>query len=406
MLLNECGARMAPKLVRLYDSQNFYAHSGKGKMCARTDLADAVVDLLDTALTAREKELVSDILIAFMRKAEDDLRAALAQRLSLLDHVPLRVILHLANDRISVARSVLEKSSVLSDMDLIYIIKSQGSGHWEAIARRKSMGADLIDCLAVTRDVGTACVLAANQNIVLTGKAMETLCGLSQESGALAAFMAERSELPRSLAVTLYTYVGQALRDRIVARYALNPETLAQIDEVLEEVAEGQGASAARKKGWEPTQAMMTAAVRMAGQGTLTPSSMIETLKRGQISSFIAQFAAFAEVHPRVIEAILRQSNGARLAVLCRALAMDKSCFTMIYLLTQRLRCPSGVATQKDLARALVAFDRAQGTDKGAYLGLCRFSQAAFLRAADRAETPGKSLPSIHSRKAPPADET
>lgn len=404
MFLNVCAARVAPKLVRLYDSQQFYEHAGPSKILARKDLADAVVDLLSAKISERESELVADILTGLIRQAEDDLKKALSQRLATLDHVPLRVVLHLANDTAPIAAPLLEHSPVLSDMDLIYIVKSHSAAHWQAIARRSAIGAQLIDVLADTNDLGTARALAENRKVVLTGHALGVLGALAESEESLAGPLLQRPEMPKDLAMRLYRHVGAALRENIVARFAPDARTLAQIDDVLNEFT-GQGAGKGLST-WAPTQAMIEAADNIAQKGKLSAATMTQTLQRGQISSFIAQISALSSVHPRVIEAILHQSSGARLAELCRALEIGKADFTMMFLLTHRMRSAHGVMTQKDLARALAAYEGATGLDMQRYLEACRKDQAAFREEAASAATPGKSLPSIHSRKAPPAVET
>lgn len=367
MVVSDAAERIAPKLVRLYDRHQFYGFSGGEKVSARRELADAVADLLGADLSLRESELVSDILVGLLRQAEEDLKQALSQRLSALEHVPLRVILFLANEPISVAAPVLQNSSVLGDVDLLYLVTSHGAEYWQAIARRKKMGARLIDALAETRDMGTAQVLAENQGVILTGRAMEIMEGLSRTSEILAASLLARAELPCEIATKIYAHVGSVLREKIVSRYGLNPETLRHVDDVLDEFSGKNTGS-----GWMPTALMISAAQERARKGGMDLSFMIEGLRRGQISSFIAQLSVYSGVHPRVIDAILHQPNGMRLAGLCRALDVDKSDFTTIFLLTQRMRSQDGIVTQKELARALLAFERNRDLDRDKYLEACR----------------------------------
>ncbi len=367
MVVSDAAERIAPKLVRLYDRHQFYDFSGGEKVLARRELADAVADLLGEDLSLRESELVSDILVGLIRQAEEDLKKALSQRLSALEHAPLRVVLFLANEPISVAAPVLQNSPVLGDVDLLYLVTSHGAEYWQAIARRKKMGARLIDALAETLDMGTVQALAENHGIILTGRAMEIMGGLSEKSESLATSLLARTELPREIATKIYAHVGAVLRERIVSRYGLNPETLLHVDDTLGEFS-GKNA----RSGWMPTALMISAAQERAQKGGLDLPFMMEGLRRGQISSFIAQISAYSGVHPQAIDAILHQPNGARLAGLCRSLDIGKSDFTAIFLLTQRMRSQDGIVTQKELARALLAFERSRDLDKNKYLEACR----------------------------------
>ncbi|MDB5490479.1 MAG: hypothetical protein JWO78_328, partial [Micavibrio sp.] len=124
---------MAPILVRLYESQKLYSLASDETPAARAELTGAIAALLEKDLPVGERELVSDLLINLMRQAEKDLREALSERLSTMEHAPLRIVLHMANDEISIARPVLRHSPVLSDLDLMYIIKSKDASYWQEI---------------------------------------------------------------------------------------------------------------------------------------------------------------------------------------------------------------------------------------------------------------------------------
>lgn len=356
---------MAPKLVKLYDTHQFYDISGGKRAVAREELADAVVDLLRSEISPREGELVADILIGLIRQAETDLKKALSQRLSSLDRVPLRVVLHLANEPIEIAQPVLEHSPILSDMDLIYLVNAQGPQHWQAIARRSRIGAALIDVLADTCDPVTGRNLVENKEIKLTPHAFGVLGTLSEKSHGLAEPLLARDDLPQEIAMRLYRNVGAALRTQIVSRFKLDPETLGQIDDVLREFS-------GKHSAFTPTGDMIAAAESAKRKGVLTIPAILETIGRGQIASFIAQISVFGEISPRATESILHRSGGTHLAGLCRALGIDKADFTRIFLMTQRLRDPSGIATQKSLSRALSAYDRSRGMDTEKFLAACR----------------------------------
>ena len=111
---------------------------------SREALACAVSSVLDKELTARESELVADVLIALLKQAAKDVRHAMAERLAIMDDVPLRLVLHLANDEIDIAKPILNKSSVLGDFDLLYIIKSKPAEYWREIAMREYLSGQVM----------------------------------------------------------------------------------------------------------------------------------------------------------------------------------------------------------------------------------------------------------------------
>lgn len=117
---------IASLLVNLYDSNRLVNVGRDDRPEARAELSGVMADLLSKPLPGHEQEVIADVLIALMRQAENDVRALLAERLARLGNAPLRLILHMVNDDIRIAAPILSQSPVLSDLDLVYIIKSQG----------------------------------------------------------------------------------------------------------------------------------------------------------------------------------------------------------------------------------------------------------------------------------------
>ena len=235
---------VTPILVRLYDSHKLYGLAKDKNPHARVELTSAVTELLEMKLSPRESELVADVLIGLIRQAEQDLKEAIAERLSIVDTVPLRLALQLANDKIDVARPMLKNSAVLGDLDLIYIIKSKSTGYWQAIAERKQMNEQVMNVLVDTGDIDTGIKLAQNKNITLSDYALGVLCDMARGSDALAQPLLRREEVDATLAAALYDYVGEELKTYITQTY---PTHSAQMNEVVDEVVLDLSAQAIRK---------------------------------------------------------------------------------------------------------------------------------------------------------------
>ena len=204
---------VAPLLVRLYDTHNLYSLAGdKDSKEARAELTTVMADLLSINLSQRESELITDVMLALIKQAEADLKAALAERLSIMDHVPLRVILGLANDEITVAEPILRKSPLLHDMDLLYILQAKGVEHGRVIACREGLSATIIDMLADTHDFQIAVNLSGNNGITLTEHAYRIFADMARESEMLARPLLSREDLPQEIAGRLYQFVGDELK--------------------------------------------------------------------------------------------------------------------------------------------------------------------------------------------------
>lgn len=343
-------SEVTPLLVKLYDQQRQHAKGGRKKPSSCGELAAGVVELLRMELTPREHELVSDILIGFIRQAEKDLKLAVSERIAVMEGVPLRLALQIANEEIDVARPMLSQSSVLSDVDLVYIIKSKGSEYWQAIATRKELSDQVMETLADTKDIDTAITLAENENIKLTDHTLGVLSDLAQGQDRLAQPLLRRDEVTQEMAKALYEYVGEALKASILEQYPVLSEELANVvDDVVMELSEASNPD----HEFLPSESQIDAAKRHAERGTLSMPMMIDTLKRGQHAMFVAQLGVYSGLNPKVVFEVLGQKSGQGLAIIAKALDMLKPDFVSIYLLTSRFRGVQKVADIKDINRAV-----------------------------------------------------
>ena len=363
------GSEVEPLLVQLYDSHRLYQLAQEKKPEARAELSQSVVGLLGANLRPNEQELVADILISLMRQAERDLRQAIAERLSIMDNVPLRLVLHMAQDEIFVAESVLKTSPVLNDLDLLYIIQSKTAEYWRAIARREYINEPVIDTLADTRDVETACHLAENKKIALTSYAVNILSDLAKDHKALAKPLASRADIPEFVARRLYEVVGEEIKAGIQnvlqSQQPVNdtPRTeqkrhsaeemaiLSSVKDILQEFSQTPASP------FYPSNAMLKAARLFKDKGQLTPELMQSTLKRGQVQSFVAQYAVLTGLMVPTALNILSQLNGQALAATLKSFEFDREEFVSIYLMTQKMRVDDGALRKHEFYDAINYFE-------------------------------------------------
>ncbi|MGH1398975.1 MAG: DUF2336 domain-containing protein [Alphaproteobacteria bacterium] len=347
--------QMTPLLVKLYDSQKLHGLAKDKQPLARAELTSAVCQLLEMELSPRESELIADVMVQLMRQAEIDLRQALAEKLSTLDNVPLRLILQLANDDISVAGSILSKSMILSDLDLIYIIKAKGADYWQSIAKRPQMSDQIINILVDTGEEGTLGTLIKNKNIRLTDYAVDVCANKACENEALAKPLLQRPEITPDIAKRLYQHVGEALKQFINDNHDVEIGSVADlIDDVIEEFV-GEEDS---EDGLMPTQTMLKDAQRYKEKGLLTFKLMLGTLRRGQFPAFIAQFSKFTGMPAEIVRDVLIQDNGQGLAIACKAYGIAQSDFVSIFLLTNNIRESEKMVDMKGMSKAISYYTR------------------------------------------------
>lgn len=352
--------QMTPLLVKLYDSQKLNTLAKDKQPLARAELTSAVCELLEVNLSPQETELIADVMISIMRQAEIDLRQALAEKLSIMDNVPLRLVLQMANDDISVAGSILSKSVMLSDLDLIYIIKSKGAEYWQSIAKREKMSDQIMNILVDTSEEGTVEALIKNTSIRLTDYAIDVTTNMACESERLAKPLLQREEITPDIAKRLYRNVGAALKEYINENYkdAANDSVVDSVDDVIDELCASADAQETMESGLKPGSAAIKDADRYKEKGLLTTKLMLGTLRRGNYQGFVAQFSRFTSMGIQTVEEILTQSSGQGLAVACRAFDIDKSDFISIFLLSNQIRNEGKMMDLKDMDKAVNYFMR------------------------------------------------
>jgi uncharacterized protein (DUF2336 family) len=343
-----------PLLVKLYEGHKIYALAADKSAASRAELTNIVAQILDLKLTFKEEELLSDILISLMKQAELDLRKALSERMSTMTHLPLRLALSIANDEIDVAAAMLRLSPVLTDMDLIYIIKSQGRAYWHAIAERAELSCDLADALVDTNDDVTAIKLASHKRADLSAHAVKVLVNMAKTHTDIATPLLARGELPIAFVQELYAVVSAEIQSQIRIMYgsAVANDLAEVFSNLFNELSDQPHQSE-----YYPTQTMLQAAEYYAQTGMLTLQLVMDTLKRGQINSFIALFARYSDISASRVHQMLMQSCPKGIVIACRAFGVQKSDFTNIFLLTHRMRNEGRMLDYADLAKALSYFD-------------------------------------------------
>ena len=343
--------QVAPLLVRLYDTHNLYAlaeDNASGDACA--ELTTIMVDLLNIRLSPKESELITDVLLALMKKAEADLKMALSERLSAMEHVPLRIILSLANDDVKIADPVLRKSPVLQDMDLMYILQAQGVGHGRSIALRGGLSAAIIDMLVDMHDRQISFNLSGNENICLTAHAFDEISDMAVKDRDMAQLLLMREDLPQDIAGKMYEFVSAELKNTLRARFGIGAEpAIAVLEDIALEI---------RNPDRGPADELVAFAQNQMRRGELHVSTMIATLRRGQHATFLAQFSVYCGLPSTTVKAMVRQESGRGLAIACKAMDVTKADFVSLYLLTERFRSNvKRMVNHAELTRVMTMYD-------------------------------------------------
>ena len=156
-------------------------------------------------LSDKEREMAQDIFRIMVKDAEVRVREALAQNLKENPNVPHDVAVSLARDVDSVSLPVLQFSEVLSDEDLIEIVRSQGPSKQVAIAQREKVSQIVSSALVNTENADVVSSLVSNNGAEISTGDLEKVVENFAENEAIRDAMVFRPKLPVTVAERLLT---------------------------------------------------------------------------------------------------------------------------------------------------------------------------------------------------------
>lgn len=322
----------------------------------RTRLATAVGDLYveaDDELTDRERALMTDILDQLIQDVEMSVRRALANRFAKLPNAPRELILKLANEDISIAQPILIESGVLRDAELIDIIHHRTLQHQLAIAMRHGLSEIVSDALVETGSRDVIKTLLENSGARISRATMEYLVDQSRSVNEFQEPLVRRRDLPPELAKKMAYWVSAALRQHILEHYDIDE---LELEDAIDETVSETVASIDRQA--EETKPADKVADLVAREARITPQTIIDTLRRGEIALFEAFMGRWLEVGPEMVRRIVYEPGGEGLAVGCRSLDIPKSDFASIFLLSRKARPGDKTVDPGELQKVLSFYDR------------------------------------------------
>lgn len=273
---------------------------------------------------AAETALYGDVLAHLSTEMETTVRAELSARFAPLAHAPGALVRRLALDpEAAVAEAVLAASPVLTDADLLKVVRLQGQDHLRAVSRRPQVSEQVADVIVERGDDETLGVLLANDGAQLSRQASETAVQRAQSNPALHEVTVNRRGLPPDLLNEMYFAVEARLRRRILDQNA-------RLDPALLESALAAGrVRLASQDGVLPADYARSLAyveeLRAAGQ--LTPHQLARFLRSGSRTSFLIALSQLADVDFHTAQRIIDRRELDALAVVCRAADLDRALF-------------------------------------------------------------------------------
>ena len=94
-----------------------------------------------------------------------------------------------------------------------------------------------------------------------------------------------------------------------------------------------------------------------AATGEVAPHALIEALRQGKMELFEALFGKLTGLRPPRLQEVIYGSGGEELAIVCRALKLDKPLMTSIFIWSRKGRPEFGSVDPRELSNAMTIFD-------------------------------------------------
>ena len=335
----------------------------------RERLLLAVVDLCDVAESAQimsapaVQDLLNSIFMSLVVEAEREIRRRLAEKLAHVDWAPAALINVLALDDIEIARPIIASSPLLDDQDLVRLLIEATVEHQIEVARRPGLAPPVVSAILQQGEPAVLTALAGNVQTALGPDDMALLVKAARRVAALRSPLVRRPELTDDLALQLYVWVGQALRQALTQRFRLDAEAL--------DAALGQavGEASAGAPGVDPTadaivwqqdderEEMERRLIsKLVAAGQLRPGYLLRALREGRLSLFAGALATLGDFPPEMVRRALDGEQPEHLALACAAVSIDRSAFPTILELVRELNDGKPGGGAEGARRALSAF--------------------------------------------------
>ena len=297
----------------------------------RRELLRGVTDLFFTGDSHDPVQmgLFDDVMTQLAGEMEEAVRVELAERMSQAPAPPRGLNRALALDSIAVAQPILQRSSSLSEEDLLEVARTRGQEHLRAISQRASVPSAVSDAIVERGDDNTLGVLLRNEGAVLSRQAHEAVVDRAAANPALHEAVVDRQSLPVDLLNEMYFMVEARLRDRIMEKNAdVDPATLeAALNAGRKRVATLDGALPADHAHAESEFRAIKA------KGGASPQVLAGILRAKRTTLFLVALADMADIDFHTARMILERRELDALAVVCKAANIDRALFLTFALL-------------------------------------------------------------------------
>lgn len=289
----------------------------------RSSLAEKIARL-SPGLTADEqnrlRRMTYDALSMLAKDQAPRVRQILSDALRDVADAPPDVIRRLAWDvEAAVATPVLRFSPILTDEDLIEIIRAKSSeGCVSAVSQREKVSDAVSNAIVDSSDIEAIALLLGNDSAQIREETLNKVIEQAERIDLWHMPLAMRPRLPTVAAVKIARFVADDILKRMAARQDLSPKVYKAVREVVHKrLGDGEAIMPDDMSVSDDTQSGMSVdddnefdrAAKMWADGKLDETQVINTINDGQKKLAMAMIAVMSDLSLRIVERTCEAKN-------------------------------------------------------------------------------------------------
>ncbi len=227
------------------------------------------------------------------------MRLALAEALADAVEAPRAIILSLAEDQPEIACTVIARSPVLAEGDLVDLIGRGDSLTRGMIAARRTLSRGAAAAIAEIGSENEVTILLENETASVTRISLRRIAERFGHCSEIRNLLLDREGLPADARHMLVNQISTALANSGLMRAVLTP---ARISQVTREAGE---AAAVTIAGFVGVLEIPGLVEHLRAAACLTPAFLIHTLCSGKVDFFAGAIVALSGLDDRRVRAIL-----------------------------------------------------------------------------------------------------
>ncbi len=308
----------------------------------RRELLNAVTDLFLVTLDNQEEsdvDVFGDVMDRIAFELEVEARVQLSQKLCNIDKSPHKLVVKLANDVISVAKPVLERSTILRDSDLIQIIGNRSQDHLYSIAGRLTVSQQVSGALVDKGSDTVVTRLTGNHGAELSHDSLTQIAERAVENSDLLSVLGLRGDLPGGLMDRIKSTVAERMKSKMsTADSDVDPDL---IDTIVGRCAEDIDL--------EMCEETINEFAQLRQSGKLTEDTVAKLARAGRLPDAVHCLSLLTGMDDRLVSHCVLKAEIPALAILCKANRFKSTTFLAL----AEPRLEAGALKSSALAKAM-----------------------------------------------------